>query len=520
MKCKKAGILLSSYIDDDLGKTQVQRLESHLAKCNKCRKMLESLENYKRIAGMQEPRKAPEELAENIFAALPESDGSKANKKQEHRNTNKTLFWAAAAVAAALIIITIIPFESLKPEIVRLDFYNEVKKGGKGPAGGETFNRGKKGKGIGDNPGAKMVNDLVYSFGGEVVDTISESATGILGRLKIEIPRDEYDAFREAYNQLQPGNQIPEHKIRKGSRIIILSIGFPERRFLAGDYNGDGRDDILILVSGMGKKPGWYISINKGEGDFKAPSGIHFPERYIEGITARNVIAGDFNGNGFCDIALVSIREANPSIMIFSNMDGEGYKTPVSASFDKTPDLSGGRLDILCGDIDGNNLDDIVLYHQDGNREGTWHWSGNTGNNQFKPFEQLEVPLESRGNASKYTLLITDINGDGLSEPCIYGQGGEKDAFWFISVNEGNMRFRQPDKLIFGNSQRAFQGDYTVFFGDLDGDNLDDLLVKYGSSTDFSYWFKLINNSGGKFSLGYPVDISGMKDFSLNASMK
>ena len=94
--------MLSSYIDDDLGRIQVQRLESHLANCKKCRAKLEYLENYKKLAGLMEPGKAPEELAENIFAALPFSNAERVVEKQENRRINRALFLAAAAVAAAL----------------------------------------------------------------------------------------------------------------------------------------------------------------------------------------------------------------------------------------------------------------------------------------------------------------------------------------------------------------------------------------------------------------------------------
>jgi len=517
MRCNKAGILISSYVDNELDKIQVRKLESHLERCAKCRARLEEINQYKKLAGRIEDIPAPEGFAGEVWSKLGYASGKNSTGRYPGNKNSRAIFWAAASIAAILIAITIIPFDAWRPNTIKADFYNEVKKGGKGPASGSTIAKVKKGKGSSENPKIKIIEELVSKHKGSIKDTVVESVSGRISRMTIEIPPSRIDSFREDYNKLQPGNPLPGLKGKTGRKMIILSIGFPDREFFPGDYNNDGYSDLLILFTGIGEKPSWYLSENTGTGDFKNPVKVYFPDNPQYEKSGCYIVSGDFNGDKFCDIARVSLNPGTASISVYQNHKGKAFNAPAESTLNGVPREEGKKITLLSGDINGDGIDDLVLHQKYENREGRWYWSSGGKSYSFSPFSLLASEHDGWGN-SDYAVFLADINGDGLDDTGIYGQSGERDAYWHISLNEGGQKFAKPIMLIFGNSPRAFQGNYTIFSCELNGDNYDDLLVKYAGSDDYSYWFKLVNESAGKFSHGFPVDTGGRKDFSLSGN--
>src|SRR5438093_13562118 len=73
---------------------------------------------------------------------------------------------------------------------------------------------------------------------------------------------------------------------------------------VSGDFNGDGKIDIAAITSDTSSFSSFYVLLGNGDGTFQSPVST-FPEigpgRFLEGLGA-----GDFNGEGQPDLALVS----------------------------------------------------------------------------------------------------------------------------------------------------------------------------------------------------------------------
>ena len=141
-----------------------------------------------------------------------------------------------------------------------------------------------------------------------------------------------------------------------------FSTGRGWSNHLAGDFNGDGRDDIASYHPGSGQ---WWVSLSTGSGFTTVPW-----ERFNTTTGWSTHVAGDFNGDGSDDIA--SYYPGSGAWWV-SLSTGTGFSTQHWGSFSTTR----GWTTQVAGDFDGDGDDDIANFHP---ASGTWWVNRSTGN--------------------------------------------------------------------------------------------------------------------------------------------
>src|SRR5262249_40237819 len=92
--------------------------------------------------------------------------------------------------------------------------------------------------------------------------------------------------------------------------------------FETGDLNGDGKTDLVFI--GCSESGGFYVMLSSGAGGFASPV------RYDLGagaISPKSALVGDFNGDGKPDVVVTNSNTGNLSILIGDGGGGFGPAT-------------------------------------------------------------------------------------------------------------------------------------------------------------------------------------------------
>ncbi|GFJ88384.1 FG-GAP repeat domain-containing protein [Phytohabitans rumicis] len=252
----------------------------------------------------------------------------------------------------------------------------------------------------------------------------------------------------------------------------------PGVRLVPGDFNGNGLTDIALVR----QTPGWAsipVAFAQGDGSWAVTNGAspNFVADWAHQPGVR-LIAGDFNGNGLTDIALVRQTPGWGSIPIaFAQGDGSWAVTNGAAP-NFIPDWAhqpGVRL--IAGDFNGNGLTDIALVRQTPGwasipiafAQGDGSWAVTNG-----PAPDF---ISDWAHQPGVRLIAADFNGNGLTDialvrqtpgwasiPIAFANG---DGTWTVTNGPA------PDFI----PAWAHQPGVRVVAGDFNGNGLTDLAL-------------------------------------------
>jgi hypothetical protein len=225
-----------------------------------------------------------------------------------------------------------------------------------------------------------------------------------------------------------------------------LSFGCCPRDIKTADFDGDGKLD-LVVVGYNGSTPWVKIFKGNGDGTFMSPVNISLPGS----IQPTGVSIGDFNGDGFLDLAVTDVL-ANHVRILYGGSTGFTYGPTIPTLDNPAPialgDFTGhaaggsGTLDIAvsnlyensvsifqgssagafsawstfavddgpfaisAGNFDGSQYLDLVVGNHFGNTATIWHNSGPAG------FTFTAVATAPAGDGPTF-VAIGDFNGNG-----------------------------------------------------------------------------------------------------------
>lgn len=197
---------------------------------------------------------------------------------------------------------------------------------------------------------------------------------------------------------------------------VVNTIGSQARGLVVGDFNNDGKQDLIVLGNGFLQSNPIYVLLGNGDGTFQAPK-----QFWSSTTIPMAIAAGDFNGDGKLDL----VADVNPSGIAVMLGNGDGtFQTPVMYPTDDLPtgltvaDLNGdGVLDIVATALKV----DVYLGKGDGTFASPVFFSSNApqevSTGDFFGDGKTDLAVTELGSVSIGDLAIFRGNGDGTFQP-------------------------------------------------------------------------------------------------------
>ena len=235
-----------------------------------------------------------------------------------------------------------------------------------------------------------------------------------------------------------------------------LARQWPHLRSL-GDFNGDGRDDVLLRHAD-GR---WHYYPMDGYRVLAGDGAANL----TRDLAWRIAGIGDFDGDGKDDVLL-------------RHEDGRWYFYPMDG---RTVLAGRGTANLRSnlawqvagiGDFDGDGKDDVLLRHE----EGRWHYYRMNGRR----------PLAGSGAATITAALawsiagVGDFNGDGRDDVLLRHEDGR----WYFYPMNGRTSMAGRGTIPRMTADLAWQ---VTGIGDFDGDGRDDVLLRHEDGRWYFY---------------------------------
>lgn len=292
--------------------------------------------------------------------------------------------------------------------------------------------------------------------------------------------------------------------------VVPTATQFPASYMVGatGDFNGDGLADIYIYPAelyGRAVEPGTdYVLVSAGDGSFTR---VAVPATGKALHAHRVMASGDFNGDGRTDLLMAcsyhapvyivntcTSAEGNMPAVLLGQPNGSLERVSVTTAMGITMSTFTGYTIAASGDFNGDGLTDVYLsYYGRGQQTADYYWITKwtpNGSGGTLSFQQVAVPTAQSIPAEHRITGAGDFNGDGLTDFYLYRvcsgllclstiDGG---AMYIVSnatdrvwLSTGNLGFEKITGLAGGlqvpNSYRI------VATGDFDGDGLTDFHV-------------------------------------------
>ncbi len=268
-------------------------------------------------------------------------------------------------------------------------------------------------------------------------------------------------------------------------------------RLVAGDFNGDGRDDIMTFYDyGLGQF-GMMVFRGNSSGGFDAPIPQGGSLRDFWDVNRTRLVAGDVNGDGSDDITAFYDYGTNHTGIWVLLGSPEGIYWPVLKWESTNWDVNRSRL--VAGDVNGDGLDDITaLFDHDSSRTRLWVFQADGSGGYLPPVVKWD---SGRGNweLNRTRVVAGDFNGDGYADVGAFYYYGNYQTRLFAFLADGSGGFNPPT-VQWDSGPGTWDLTRTrPIAGDFNGDGRTDIGAFYGYVNYQTKLFTLSANGSGGF---------------------
>ena len=268
-----------------------------------------------------------------------------------------------------------------------------------------------------------------------------------------------------------------------------------------GDADGDGDLDVVVPDGDSGDNLFWFENPRSGGnlGD-AGPWRRHV----IGGIGGwgKDIELADFNGDGRLDVA----TRSNERAMIFFQSGAGSWRRMIFEG------LHLGSEGMTSGDVNRDGHTDLVLH-------GVWLRNPGADRSQ-NPSDWIEYAIGDAPAAFK--ALITDLNGDDVTDVLYSSSEGTADIIWWTPADEGPTGEWIPHTVLadiekvhtLQAADMDLDGDIDVVLGQMHTSAKGQILVLHNIGGDATQWMTQVVGGGGIHN-GVVADIGNDGDYDI-----
>ena len=278
----------------------------------------------------------------------------------------------------------------------------------------------------------------------------------------------------------------PNDVLTNGAGIAANSyIDGVNKNIKMGDFNGDGRIDMLHLHPNTDPKYSW-VALANSNGTFTfsraLPGASEGSISYID-VSHKNIKMGDFNNDGSTDMLhLHPNADAKYSWVALSNNDGTfTFRASLPGALVETNSyIDTTHKNIKMGDFNGDGNTDMLHLHPNADPKYSWvALSNNDGTFTFRAsLPGALVETNSYIDTTHKNIKMGDFNGDGRTDMLHLHPNVDSKYSWVALANlGGTFEFRRALPGASVAAQTYIDTTHkNIKMGDFNGDGSTDML--------------------------------------------
>lgn len=254
-----------------------------------------------------------------------------------------------------------------------------------------------------------------------------------------------------------------------------------DRRALAGDYDGDGKGD-LVLQGRTGDNSTFYLT--------GTTTGFATADRVAKPYGA---VTGDFNHDAKVDLLLQGVEDDDATQIMLADANGIfGAPQTITTLYGMNAAMWARTRRIAeARDFDGDGCTDVLLQPTRESRPAYLLISNCAGG--FLPVRDITNLYGMTGHiwsADRRSIVTGDFNGDSAVDILLQAHDTAHETYILIADGAGGFLPRQLITDAFGMADAKWAGNsYKARVRDADGDGIVDLLLQPRKVCSATSWF-------------------------------